>query len=99
MPWRRKPASHLQYWSGSLSKTKTGGFKSIMVHCCGPAELPKGYHSRCHHNGRINLADLPDWDWYDISAHLKCTKCGSVGWVATRLDWSEVINFDKGVCS
>ena len=41
MPWRRKPASHLQYWSGPLSKTKTGGSKSISVFCCGPPELPK----------------------------------------------------------
>ena len=98
MPWRRKPASHLQYWSGPPSKTKTDGFKSILVFCLGPAELPNGYHSCCHHNGRLYLADLPDWDWFDISAHLKCTKCGSVGWVDTRLDWSEVINFNKGVC-
>lgn len=99
MPWRRKPASHLQYWSGPPSKTKADGFKSILVFCLGPAELPNGYHSRCHHNGRLYLAELPDWDWFDISAHLKCTECGSVGWVDTRLDWSEVINFNKGVCS
>jgi hypothetical protein len=77
---------------------KTGGFKSILVYYCGPAELPNGYHSRCHHNGRLYLAELPDWDWYDISAHLKCSECGSVGWVDTRLDWSEVINFNKGIC-
>jgi hypothetical protein len=60
MPWRRKPASHLQYWSGPLSKTKTGGFKSILVFCCGPPDLPNGYHSCCHHNGRLYLADLPN---------------------------------------
>jgi hypothetical protein len=42
------------------------------------------------------LADLPDWDWYDISAHLKCTACGKVGWVDTRLYWSEVIDFTRG---
>jgi len=27
--------------------------------------------SRQHHSGRLNLADLLNWDWYDISAHLK----------------------------
>jgi hypothetical protein len=40
---------------------------------------------------------LPDWPWYDICAHLKCTKCGSVGWVDPRPNWPEVINFNKGV--
>lgn len=49
------------------------------------------------YNGRLNLADLPDWDWYDVSAHLKCTACGKVGWVDTRLDWGQVINLAKGV--
>jgi hypothetical protein len=96
MPWRRKPARHLRYWSGPVDQK--AGFKTVLVYCMGPAELPRGYHSRCHHNGRLLLADLPPWDWYDISAHLKCTVCGSVGWVDTRLDWSEVIDFNKGVC-
>lgn len=36
-------------------------------------------------------------DWRDISAHLKCTKCGTVGYVDTRLDWCEVIDFNKGI--
>jgi hypothetical protein len=27
----------------------------------------------------------------------KCTKCGAIGDVDTRLDWSEVINFNKGI--
>jgi hypothetical protein len=31
-------------------------------------------------------------------AHLRCTKCGTVGFVDTRVDWTEVINFNKGVC-
>ncbi|WP_342711213.1 hypothetical protein AAFG13_04275 [Bradyrhizobium sp. B124] len=31
------------------------------------------------------------------SAHLKCTACGKVGWVDTRLDWGEVTNFAKGI--
>ncbi len=96
MPWRRKPTHSLRYWTGPVDRN--AGFETVLVYCLGPAELPRGYHSRCHHNGRLNLADLPDWDWRDISAHLKCTKCGTVGWVDTRLDWSEVINFNKGVC-
>jgi hypothetical protein len=68
----------------------------ILVYCVGPAR-PASYHDCCHHNGRLRLDYLPDWDWSDISAHLKCTKCGTVGFVDTRLDWSEVINFNKGV--
>ena len=51
----------------------------------------------CGHNSMLKLADLPDWDWHDISAHLKCTKCGAIGYVDTRLNWSEVINFNKGI--
>jgi hypothetical protein len=93
MPWRKKPARYLHYWTGPVNRT--GGFKTVLVYCLG--DLPDDKYTRCHHIGRIALADLPDWDWYDISAHLKCTKCGSVGWVDTRLDWSEVINFNKGI--
>jgi hypothetical protein len=26
-----------------------------------------------------------------------CTKCGTVGDVDTRLNWGEVINFNKGI--
>jgi hypothetical protein len=26
------------------------------------------------------------------------TKCGTVGYVDTRVNWSEVINFSKGIC-
>ncbi|WP_375762914.1 hypothetical protein ACE10X_22820 [Bradyrhizobium sp. Pha-3] len=85
MPWRRKPARHLRYWSGTVNRN--AGFKTVLVFCVA-----------CdHHNGRLNLADLPEWDWADISAHLKCSACGKVGWVDTRMDWGEVINFAKGV--
>jgi hypothetical protein len=35
--------------------------------------------------------------WQEISAHLRCTVCGTVGYVDTRNNWSEVINFNKGV--
>jgi hypothetical protein len=43
------------------------------------------------------LKALPDWDWREISAHLRCTECGTVGYVDTRMDWGEVVNFNKGV--
>jgi hypothetical protein len=89
MPWRRKPARFLSYWSGPVKRNE--GFKTVLVYCVGA----QGY--RCHHHGRLRLDDLPDWDWYDISAHLKCTECGAVGWVCTRPDWTEVINFSKGI--
>jgi hypothetical protein len=66
---------------------RSAGFNTVLVYCVGCQ----------HHNGRLMLADLPDWDWYDISAHLKCTASAKVGWVDTRLDWSEVIDFNKGI--
>jgi hypothetical protein len=53
----------------------------------------------CGHNAVLKLADLPVWDWRDISAHLRCMKCGAVGYVDTRNNWSKVINFNKGICS
>jgi len=31
------------------------------------------------------FADLPEWDWYDIPAHLRCSQCDSVGCVDMRL--------------
>ena len=89
MPWRRKPARFLRYWSGPVKRND--GFKSVLVYCLGAQGC------RCRHQGRLRLSDLPDWDWYDISSHLKCTECGAVGWVDTRLDWSEVIDFNKGI--
>ncbi|WGS19311.1 MULTISPECIES: hypothetical protein [unclassified Bradyrhizobium] len=36
-------------------------FRAVLVYCV----------SRQHHSGRLNLADLLNWDWYDISARLK----------------------------
>jgi hypothetical protein len=95
MPWRRKPADCLEYWEGPVNRD--AGFKAVLVYCVGP-ERPRNYHESCHHRGRLNLKDLPDWDWYDISAHLRCTKCGAVGYVDTPLNWGDVINFSKGVC-
>lgn len=39
------------------------------------------------------------WQWPQIPAHLKCTKCGAFGYVDTWNNWSEVIYFNKEVCS
>lgn len=72
---------------------RNAGFKTVIVYCLGPPRGPC-----CHHSGHLQLAALPDWDWRDISAHLKCTECGTVGYVDTRVNWSEVVNFNKGIC-
>jgi hypothetical protein len=91
MPWRRKPASYLEYGNGPVDRN--AGFRTVIVYCLGPEGGPP-----CHHSAHLKLSDLPDCDWRDISAHLKCTKCGTVGFVDTRLNWSEVVNFNKGLC-
>jgi hypothetical protein len=36
-------------------------------------------------------------DWREISAPLRCSVCGTVGYVDTRNNWSEVINFNKAL--
>jgi hypothetical protein len=46
--------------------------------------------SSAGHCGRLPLKDLPEWDWREISAHSRCSKCGTVGYVDTRMDLSEV---------
>ena len=85
----------LQFQCRKAGQKERGGKRLALelVYCLGP---PGGLS--CHHSGRLELAALPDWDWYDISAHLECTKCGTVGYVDTRVNWSEVIDFNKGVC-
>jgi hypothetical protein len=88
MPWRRKPAHWLRYWDGPVNRD--AGFRTVLVYCVAP---PKG--KLCGHCGSLILKDLPDWDWYQISAHLRCTRCGTVGYVDTRLNWSEVIDFNR----
>ena len=90
MPWRRKPARWLRYWKGPVDRD--AGFRTVLVFCLGRATGP-----HCGHCGRLALNDLPDWDWQDISAHFRCSQCGTVGYVDTRMDWSEVIDFNKGV--
>src|SRR5258706_12103392 len=36
-------------------------------------------------------------DWREISAPLRFSVCGTVGYVDTRNNWSEVINFNKTI--
>jgi hypothetical protein len=78
---------------GSPSQTKADGFSRVSIWCVG--HMPDG--TRCHHNADIELDGLPDWPWQSVSAHLRCTECGCIGYVGTRLDWGEVINFNRGV--
>jgi hypothetical protein len=62
MPWRRKPSRFLRYWSRPVDPdgTRASGkqFKTVLVYCV-----------NCHHNSRLEIASLLDWDWYDISMH------------------------------
>jgi hypothetical protein len=74
---------------GSVWASIEALFRKI-VYCVGPERGGPV----CGHNAMLKLADLPDWEWPD----LKCSRCGAVGYVDTRLNWSEVINFDKGIC-
>jgi hypothetical protein len=53
--------------------------RRIRVYCMGRRAGP-----RCYHSAELRLDDLPDWDWYDICAHLKCSEWGSIGWVDPR---------------
>jgi hypothetical protein len=96
MPWRRKPNSRLRYWSnGRPSDTRAEGFETILVYCVGPPD--RDPRPCCWHPAVVPLDRLPDWDWYDVCAHLKCTRRGSVGWADPRPNWSEVIDYGKGI--
>jgi hypothetical protein len=86
----------MRYWTdGSPTTAKAAGFKSIVIYCVGPPY--RDSRPRCWHTAQLKLDDLPDWQWPDILAHLKCTNCGSVGWVDPRPNWGEVIDYEKGV--
>jgi hypothetical protein len=67
-----------RYWDGPVNGD--AGFKTVLVYCVGPLR-----GKLCGHCGSLMLKDLPDWDWFQISAHLRCTKCGTVGYLDTRL--------------
>jgi hypothetical protein len=91
MPWRRTEFPIAHWPDGTPSAMKAEGFKTILVYCVGPPEGDT--RERCWHSSAVKFDDLPP----DILAHLKCTKCGSVGWVDPRPNWNEVINYSKGV--
>jgi len=88
-PWRKKPDPRLKCWTGKPNKN--GKVKTILVYCIAYDEAGK----TCHHNSMLKINDLPDWSWPDISAHLRCTKCGKVGWVETRANWGDEIDFNR----
>ncbi len=68
MPWRRKPAHFLRYWTGPVDRS--AGFKTVLVFC----------DRRQHHNG-LKLADLRDWDWYDNLGAPEVHRLRQAGWV------------------
>jgi hypothetical protein len=63
-----------------------------LVYCVGPANLPGAITTVAITPASLSRDDLPEWDRQDISAHLRCTVCGTAGYVDMRLNWSEVIN-------
>lgn len=69
------------------------GFRTILVYCLGPPVSDQ--RPRCWHLAALKLDNLPEWQWLDILAHLKCTKYGSIGWVDPRPNWCEVIDFNR----
>jgi hypothetical protein len=73
---------------------KAEGFRTILVYCVGPRD--RDPRPRCWHFSVVPLDRLPDWGWYDICAHLQCTRCGSVGWVDPRPNWTEVNDYQRG---
>ncbi len=90
-----KPTSRLNYWSGgSPSRSKAAGFKIILLYCVGPPD--RDPRPRCWHNARLKVDDLPERDWYDICAHLNARNVVALDGLM-RPNWSEVINFNKGV--
>jgi hypothetical protein len=63
----------IRYWNGPVDRSTE--FTMVIVYCVGPER------GGCGHNAMLKFADLPDWNWQDISAYLKCTKCGAIGYI------------------
>jgi hypothetical protein len=66
---RGDPGAENRNWlrypnGGSPSRTKADGFTRMMAWCVGTTAEGR----RCHHHADLQLADLPDWDWYFIQA-------------------------------
>jgi hypothetical protein len=87
---RYKPANWLRYPEGTVARTRANGFTKMHVYCVGPEPGP-----RCWHKAALRLDDLPDLSWCEIGARLRCTECGSLGYVSMQVDWGEVIDFSK----
>lgn len=85
---RYKPARWLSYPIGTVPETRATGFTKITVHCVGPYCGP-----RCWHRADLRLIELPQVTWYEVGCRLRCTACGSVGYVSLAFDWGEVIDF------
>jgi hypothetical protein len=91
MPWGRKPAPHLEYWTGPVNRN--AGFKTIIVHCLGP-EKPASM------SGASTMAGLTLLICRRGIGAISARTCAArpAGRdVDTRVDWSEVVNFNKGV--
>jgi len=80
---RRRTRALLPLWTGPVSRN--AGFKTVLLFCVGCQR----------HNGRLKLADLPDWDWYLRAPEVHRMPQGRMG--RYRMDWGEVIDFAKGV--
>ena len=82
-------ASEISYADFAIGKAQSvnrdAGFRAVLVYCVGP---PKG--KLCGHCGRLPLKDLPGMGLAGINADFRCSKCGTVGYVDTRMDLSEV---------
>jgi hypothetical protein len=88
----QQPNSRLRYRAnGRPADMKAEGFKTILVYCVGPPD--RDPRPRCWHYAEVPFDRLPDWNWYDVCAHFKCTRCGSVAWVDPRPNWSEVLDY------
>lgn len=74
--------------NGTVAEHRAQGFTRVTVWCVGPNGGP-----RCDHKADVPFDRLPPSSWAEVSARLKCTRCGSVGFVDVRLDWSEIVDF------
>lgn len=88
-PWRQKPEPWLHYWPGRPDRhvDPRHGVIGVIVYCVAKGE---GQWT-CGHSAKFKVTDFPEgWTWAEISAHLKCTKCGAIGYVSLRPDWPAV---------
>lgn len=87
----RKPVSSISYPEGHVGSSIRSGFTKIRAYCL----AWKRSGERCHHYGDVPLEVLPRERWDVIAPHFRCTECGAVGYVDLRVDWGEIVDFDK----